>query len=87
MRLLRPGRHGVFGPATRVIRLLPGAHAVGGHAAGVFAAARNARWSVREIVNVTSGEPAALSQPAFTERTAAILRRVRGTRQLCAATR
>lgn len=51
------------------------------HAADAFDAARSARASVRDIVSTAAGEPAALSEPAVAERTAAILQAIRGARQ------
>jgi uncharacterized membrane protein YccC len=51
------------------------------HAADAFAAARDARASVREIVTATAGGPAALSEPGVAERAAAIGAAVRRARQ------
>jgi hypothetical protein len=62
-------------------RLLSRPLRTGPHAADAFAAARSARASVREIVEATAAEPAALREPAVAARTAAIQQSVRRARQ------
>jgi hypothetical protein len=53
----------------------------GPHAADAFDAARSARASIRDIVSTAAVEPAALSEPAVVEHTAAILQAIRRARQ------